>query len=426
MTALKPRLAIVSSYNICCALAYYATALKEFLDPAFEVEIVDLKTTNFLRQEGSHYQKISDAYIDDLCERLREFDIVNVHLELGLYGSTVDRILSRILKICQASGRLILTVHTISYRDTHSEHTRIYQQIMHELKRRPSTNPFHLIAHLPQEGELLKKHFNINNVSDFPLIYLTNERRKYFQERRNPNLWKRQFGLKDDDITIGVFGLLSAHKNYLHALRTVNILPEKYKLLVVGEIHHMNVREGQVDPLIQEMVAYLEAHPGMADRVIFTGKRDDADYYEDLANVDFVLLPSFEVWQSGSATFSNALELERPIVKSNTANCRGYEIYFPDCFEMFDIGNYYETKQKILNFDKAKIANIRQRIDLYSEVQLREMYLNIYESMKGCTPVPLTSEISPESRVRRVFNLMPSFAQSLLRKLKKKYSLSIR
>ena len=170
----KPSLAIVSSHNINCALAHYAGALKDFLNPTFNVEIIDLKTSQLLRQEGENYQKMSEAHIDQLCVRLQEFDIVNVHLELGLYGTSTESILSRILKICRASGRLILTVHTIDYKGAHNGHSHVYQQIMQALKQRPSSNPFHLITHLPQESALIEKMYAINNVTDFPLLFLTN------------------------------------------------------------------------------------------------------------------------------------------------------------------------------------------------------------------------------------------------------------
>jgi glycosyltransferase involved in cell wall biosynthesis len=418
----KPRLAVVSSHNICCALAYYADALKDILSPAFEVEIIDLKTSHLLRQEGSGYQKLSQEHIDTLCRKLEAFDLVNVHLELGIYGSSMDLIVSRILQICRSSGRLILTVHTINYKDNP------YQHIIQALKDRPSSNPFHLIAHLPQENTLLRQHFAVDNVSDFPLIYLTDERRKYFQSIRNPTHWKQQFGFKETDKTIGVFGLLSPHKNYLHALRTLNLLPSHYKLLIIGEAHHMNIQERKIDPVIQEMTAYLDNHPSLAERVFFTGKRPDAKYYEDLTNVDFVLLSSVEVGQSGSATFSNALELCCAALKSNTCNAKEYNVYFPDCFEIFDIGNHYETKDKILNFDTQKIENLRKRADRYSETQLRQLYLKIYESMKAFIPIILPNEkpkiqlshklTSRSWPVRSVFNVMPPKVRSLIRKIK--------
>lgn len=431
MNTLRPRLAVVSSHNICCAISFYADALKDFLHPAFDVEIIDLKTSQLLRQEGDYYLKASEAYIDQICEKLKEFDIVNVHLELGLYGTAIDLITSRILRLCQASGRLILTVHTIDYKGPNTDHGRAYEQIIDSLKKRPASNPFHLIVHLRQECARIKDFYKINHVSDFPLIYLTNERRNYFKQKRNPAIWKKQFGLKDEDTTLGMFGLISAHKNYLHALRTLNLLPAHFKLLVIGEAHHMNIKEWQVDPVIQEMVTYLDQRPELANRVIFTGKREDEKYYEDLANIDFVLLPSFEVGQTGSATLSAALELAVPVLKSNISNTAGYATYFPNCFETFDVGNFYETKHKILNFNRTKIENLNEKIELFSEVQIRQMYLDIYHRMKASAPVELSSELPAgfnsaipcislsESRIRKMFKQLPLPAQTLLRKIKK-------
>lgn len=414
MTKALPRVAIVSSYNINCPLAHYAVVLKDFLTPDFKVEIVDLKTSALLRQEGESYQKSSEIHIDQLCAKLQEFDIVNVHLELGLYGITTDLITSRILKICRASPRLILTVHTIDYKPAGSGHSQVYQQIMQALKQRPPTNPFHVIVHLPKERVLLEKIHGISNVTDFPLLFLTNERRKKFQQNRNPNVWKKQFGLKEEDITIGMFGILSAHKNYSHALRTLNILPNNYKLLIVGEAHHMGIKEWKVDPVIEEIVTYLDTHPHLVDRVVFTGRRDDVKFFEDLANIDFVLLPSFEVGQSGSSILSAGLELSCAVLKSNTSNTQGYEEYFPNCFETFDIGNYYETRNKILHFDKAKLSNLDKTLESFSEVQVRQIYMNIYESMKKTgVPIPLDwSSIEPVLPAITA-SALPSVARSL-------------
>lgn len=435
MSSSKPRLAIVSSHNICCPLAYYADALKEFLSPAFDVEIIDLKTS-LLRMEGKNYEALSAAYIDEISHKLREFDLVNVHLELGIFGTVPELIAERVIQLCQAAGRLLLTVHTIDYNEK-GGHAHLYQKIMQSLKERPVSNPFHLIAHLPQENLLLRKHFALENVSDFPLIYLSNERRAFFQQSRNQTVWKKQFGFKEEDLVIGVFGLLSPHKYYLHALKTLKLLPDHYKLLIIGEAHHMNIKCWKVDPVIEEMTSFLDQNPSLANRLFFAGRRPDANYYEDVANCDYVLLSSFEVNQSGSATFSNALELSCATLKSNTANAREYNIYFPDCFEVFDVGNHYETKDKILHFNKAKVENLRKRIDLFSEVQLRELYLKIYEPMKTSSPVPLKKSplifsfseqpSSPNlSRkasggawpVRTLFNLLPPPCRALVRKAK--------
>ena len=369
---------------------------------------------------------MSEAHIDQLCIRLQEFDMVNVHLELGLYGTSTESIMSN-LKDLPSFRAFDSTVHTIDYKGVHNGHSNLYQQIMQTLKQRPPSNPFHLITHLPQESTLIKKMYGINNVTDFPLFFLTNESRKKFQQNRNPNVWKKQFGFKEEDITIGMFGLLSAHKNYIHAFRTLNLLPAHYKLLIVGEAHHMNIKEWKVDPVIQEIVTYLDDHPALVDRVIFTGRRDNAKYFEDLANVDFVLLPSFEVGQSGSSTLSAGLELSCAILKSNTSNTPGYETYFSNCFETFDIGNYYETKHKILNFDRTKLLNLNKKLESFSEVQLRKIYMDIYELMKETNPIQLSWQSpkalpvsTPPTRslaARMIFKVLSKPVKSILKKL---------
>ncbi|MGH2612628.1 MAG: glycosyltransferase, partial [Rhabdochlamydiaceae bacterium] len=359
----KPRLAIVCSYKTSCTNAYYADALIHFLESAFEVEVLDLRSFQLLRLEGSLYYQKSEAYLNELCQKLQQFDIVNVHLELGLFGTRIEDMTRRIQKICQASKRLILTMHRLDVDD--GEHAQSYAAILQSLKNRPSSNPFHVIVHLPRERTIIEEMYSIKNISDFPVIFLTDKRREHFQQMRNPNVWKKQFGLSDNDITIGFFGLLNPYKNYSHALKTLKLLPSHYKLLIVGEAPPAGIKTWQVDPTIQEILSYLDNNPTLQDRVIFTGRRDDSQFNEDLANIDFVLIPYFEVGQSASASLSNALEVCCPILMSKTFNCREYEMYFPDCFETFDIGNYYETKNKILNFNRKKTQNLKVRLSQY-------------------------------------------------------------
>jgi hypothetical protein len=379
----KPRLAIVCSHNISCATAYYALALRDFLMAIFDVEIIDLKSLELLQKEGESYRVKSENYIDEICLKLQEFDVVNLHCELGLFGTSEKDIIPRILRISQASKRLIMTMHRLDIDQEKPGHAAVYSKILQSLKQRLASNPFHILVHLPRERGWINILYDIEHVTDFPVIFLTNKRREFFQKKRNPTQWKKQFSLKESDKTIGIFGLLSPYKSYSHALRLLRLLPVQYKLMIIGETAPSRIREWQIDPVIQEITSYLDTHPELADRVIFTGRRDDEQFNEDLANIDFALLPYFEVGQSASAALSNILEMGCATVMSNTFNCKEYQTYFPDCFEVFDIGNYYEAKNKILNFDQNKLLNLKKRLDLYSEVQIQQIYDGIYKSMKS-------------------------------------------
>ncbi len=60
----------------------------------------------------------ADKYIEEVCQKLQNFDFVNLHQELGLYGYTADEMIRRIIKLCDASSKLIYTMHGLSwYRD---------------------------------------------------------------------------------------------------------------------------------------------------------------------------------------------------------------------------------------------------------------------------------------------------------------------
>jgi glycosyltransferase involved in cell wall biosynthesis len=102
---------------------------------------------------------------------------------------------------------------------------------------------------------------------------------------------RRVRGYEDADQVIGYFGFLNRSKGGLTLIRTLDRLVADHpraQLLMIGE------RVGASDPTnfayLQEVEA-LVAERGLAERVQWTGRQDDADVAADLNACDVLLMP---------------------------------------------------------------------------------------------------------------------------------------
>lgn len=441
--AVRPRLAIISSYGETCANASYAKALEEALGIKFDVEVLNLQSTSLMRLPGEDNVKTADQYIDSLCQRLKDFDLINLHLESCLYGNNLQQASERIIRLCNAAERLIVTVHKIYLDAEDKVHAKIDEEIINTIKRRADPNSYHFIVHVPREKELFKRKFGVDNVTDYPCLFMSETQRRYYKAKNNPVAWKKSIGLSSEDITIGRFGLLNDYKDHTIALKLLKILPQKYKVIYVGGAHPQNIKQRAIDPVIKDITDYLDKNPDISDRVIFMGSGiSDEVYHTALCNIDVVLVPHFETYQSASAVTSVALELCRPIIASYNFTFMEYAKYFPDCFEFFNMGNHYEIKYKILNFDKNKLINLEHYAQQFTLDKLVDIYSTIYSGMKCSkhTPIlhdpdlnnriaailrPANNEIQVNqavnqlSPIRQVYNRLPEAVKVPLRNLKK-------
>jgi hypothetical protein len=110
---------------------------------------------------------------------------------------------------------------------------------------------------------------------------------------------------------------------------------------------------------------------------------NDSFFNEATAMVDFCVAPYYENGQSTSGTTSIALELGSKLITTYTKMFLEHRHYWPDCFEMFDIGNWIELRDKILYFSKQKAENVKLRINDYTPEKFALFYTQICDKMQN-------------------------------------------
>jgi len=106
------RLAIVSSFDEECGLAFYTVRLKHHLEVAgHHVEVLRLPVS-LLRQSGPRaIVRCADREIDRIAQAASAYDGVLIQFEPGLFGAHGWRRYQRAMRIIRAAKKVILTVH---------------------------------------------------------------------------------------------------------------------------------------------------------------------------------------------------------------------------------------------------------------------------------------------------------------------------
>jgi glycosyltransferase involved in cell wall biosynthesis len=388
------KLAIVSSYNESCAIAAYAGALEKTFKTKFDVKVIDLKSASLIGNPAIHDSPAAEAYIDQICAELASYDCVNIHLEWGIFGGSVQNIQRRVLKLFQASKCLIASVHTLNVRSSDSpEWQELNRATLEALKTRTSDMPYRLLAHLPRDAEVLRTLFGFDNVVDFPLVFLSRKEVEHYQST-DAARWKQQNGFKEDDIIILRAGYLAEHKDSLISLKLLRLLPDNYKLAFVGGQHPRTIVPYMVSPLVKEITDYLDDDiilnennrsgidaTTLANRVRFLGHVSDEDLYRAIACADFITVTHLETSQGSSGIGSIALQMERPVILGYNSFFIEYGKYYGEGFSYFSLGHHYELRDRILNFDLAKVERLKEHTRRYSLESMADLFQTLYDDM---------------------------------------------
>jgi glycosyltransferase involved in cell wall biosynthesis len=402
----KPRLAIISTFDDLCGIAGYTRFLVPQIEDDFDVEIFDLNQF-FMRGTNKSVMAAADAMIKEFCARAATFDFVNIQLEFGTLGRSRKEIVRRFRWIAEAAPALSVTFHTIlpeaenlgakvsealqqfrvydavmAIRD-HSDREALKKGIYSCLRAEAKKKQVNVIVHTRRDA-LIMKHVNgLPNVYDHPLSFLGDEQAAQIRATASVADFPILENLPADAKTIGVFGFLSEYKGFDTVVRALQFLPENYHLIFFGGVHPNEIRKkdkiysyvrhllelAHVDSTIAD-IRPETAHPGVslhldlpvsedhsrkaflhplnvAHRIHFLGAQSDENFARGMSLCDCVVLPYLEVGQSASGPISIALEMGTRVIAARNRAFLQFVRYYPDCIELFEIGNHVELAERI-------------------------------------------------------------------------------
>lgn len=316
------KIGIVSSFDVMCGNATYAKALVEGVSQEYECVPISLPVSI----QDSH----DDVSLNEIIKKTRLCDMVNIQMELGLYGPTPGKALKLIKKIIKNSKIISITMHRVEdqpqnllkkvYRDFKTfginramlslvkafiyENVFIaYRKIILLAYRKNAT----FIVHTYREKDRIQKICPDAKILVHPIVWPEN-----LPKNNRINLRKK---FKNDLPIIGLFGFVSEYKNFEQVIR-VSLLSD-FNVLLAGGTHPKSQNYGQRNKTstfhkISELIA------DNFDKVHIYTSPNDYDLIGFMSAVDLIIVPYFETGQSGSGIAGLAIQYGKRVIFSDT------------------------------------------------------------------------------------------------------------
>ena len=377
------KMAIVSSYSVSCGNAAFTRVLHdsiEYFHKHIEVEVIELDL-NLLQSIAKAVRSKADAHIEHIYESLKLYDLVNIQMEAGLYGTLPRDIIRRFKKLVTANKNTSVTLHSPRLAGSANSWNRnaikkfltfnfisgfkdflagMYSDLHVNINKKIVSiavkNNARLIVHTYRSKKQILDFFSYSNVDVHPLKIVPHG---YIKNHKTYKKIVFEAGLAKEDIVIGMFGYISAYKGHLDALGALKHLPQNYKLLIFGRQHPQTLQSnGNVDHYLNLLQTKIINEKTIQGRVFFMGELNDSDFLDVVSSVDISWLPYYENGQDGSGIASICLDLSaRVLCSSSFAFDELFKLIEYKNVRRFDIGNKLEIALKTMMFMRSeKIA----------------------------------------------------------------------
>jgi len=360
-------LQVITSLGTGGAEKLIIESLPVYMEKGIQIELLllDSRETPFLKQlitncnckihsigEGSVY---NPKYILKIIPFLKKFDLVHVHLFPALYWVGIAKILSL------SKVKLIFTEHNTSNKRRNLWVFKFFDRIIYSVYDK-------IVTIANEVDRNLRQHLKWNT-SKFELIENGINLISY---RNAIPLSKIEFFEKDHIILIQVSSF-RAQKDQPTLIRALKLLPENFKLLLVGD-----------GPLKEENKQLVEKF-GMSSRVKFCGIREDVPSL--LKTADLVILSSH--YEGLSLSSIEGMASGKPFLASDVPGLnevvKGAGILFPEGDEQ-SLANELLKLSEDSEFYKKIASSGLKRSQKYDIEIMVDKYINLYYRILNSNP----------------------------------------
>jgi glycosyltransferase involved in cell wall biosynthesis len=267
----------------------------------------------------------------------------HLHLELGLFGNSLELMRKNVMAIIDNALKLVIFVHSLHIND--DTFSKLYKDILIACDKHREKGQCVIWVNNKKDAYIVRNYFS-GKVVLTPVLYFN----KPLRERLIESGARRRARLESTTRTVGVFGYINGHKDFQTTLRAFSLLPKYFHLKIVGGAHPGERQLHAKNPSIVAMDDLLWSMRDVAifDRITFLDGLGDWDFFSEMASLDVVILNYLETAMSASSVLSQALELGVPVVASRCTTFELAQDHFGKVYGMFDPGNSLQLRQKIL------------------------------------------------------------------------------
>ncbi|CFR05129.1 glycosyltransferase family protein [Yersinia frederiksenii] len=366
---------IISSFDILCGNATYSEQLAQGIEKRGG-RVIRIAVPETIQKDDDK------KAIAEIIKQAKQCSIINIQMELGLYGSNPSTSSKHLVNIFKSlPAKTIVTVHRIEKKPNSLLKTlknnmkympfiksvlfsckqiarqsylfKSYQRIFNEVRKQN----FITISHTMRDSEFLKQYYNVESIMHpimWPDTLVTNNKKM-----RNHS-----------GVEIGIFGFISPHKNFklvveaFSYLLELELIPQDSRLVISGGYHPGAPGYGSKSSLYigfsdckctdfaidglkptEEISAMIQIKK--LKNVDWSIGADDNEMANLLSQVDIVVIPYLETGQSGSGITSQAIQFAKKLVMSDTKMTRQHQ-------ELCD--------SKIIIFDTAAVVSLATAI----------------------------------------------------------------
>ncbi|HWE72294.1 MAG TPA: hypothetical protein VG328_03980 [Stellaceae bacterium] len=271
------RLAIVSSYNEECGVAFYSSRLKPHLIAAgYQVDVKRLPLSLLRISHPAAIRRKGDDEIKRIAREIADYDAVLLQFEPGLYGSSSQTSYRRVAHLLKHAKQAIITVHGFDRAISAGSLPSLvlggrFDIALGEVARFASSNRvrsfWHYVASAKHvsvmtfcrgDQTILERFYDMPRITSFPITYFDEGEVSAIRSASDRERVLQQFGLDPRKKYFSVCGFLSPYKGHLTAIKALEFLPDDWHLAIVGGEHPHGIEAGRdIGNYVRQLLAFL-------------------------------------------------------------------------------------------------------------------------------------------------------------------------
>lgn len=330
-----------------------------------EQEVYVLKRTNSFFEEKIESENIPISYssrkslyslfhIVDIYRKVKDFDIIQVHLFHAIY-------FVGLLKLCfRFAGKIILTEHNTNNRRRKYFIFKIFERFIYTKYRK--------IICITNETE--KNLINwIPSIKNKTVVINNGINNKIFELSDNLDL-RKMYSLKPTDRLLLCVGGFRHQKNQELLVRSMKLLSDNYKLFFIGS--------GALEKFNKNLTEELL----LTERIFFLGMQSNVERY--YKSCDLFVLPS--KWEGFGLVAAEAMAAGLSVLVSDVPGLSNVVGNAGLKFESENVKDLVEKINYIFENSKEKNARIQTgliRVNDFSIEKMANKYLDVYKQLKS-------------------------------------------
>lgn len=349
----------ISTHNENCGIGKYQEAYLSAFVP------IDPSITNvFFQYSPNQIRIMNQAQLDvvykELSQQVKEYDIVHIQHEFSFFKPRQLKTIVNIIK--KANKPLVSTIHTkptlekttrklLSPKGIPARIKNYVRNSDHISHVKPLSRSNIVFVHnsFTKKG-LIELGFSESTIKLIPIPVLDVDKSKYVAFDSEISTLNKIIKRKDTDKVIATVGYLNEVKGTLHAIKALRLLPENYKLLILGGLHPQAMN----DDFLDDVSDYILKH-SLSDRVSITGFVKNDDLLNALVNsADIVLFPYKRIYGSSSAALNNGFANHKPVIATPVKAFKEIN-EVKEYLKLSDSFSYHDIAKALMEMDEEAI-----------------------------------------------------------------------